>query len=183
MTTSASWFNKDSQRAKAGLEFQEQALLEFKDAGIRVQSVPEWLRSMDPCLENKQIWALEKTWGDLVCTRPDGTLMFIECVTASQEETVFPMSKLQFDGKNKWYLFGWDDQRHFIPSGAWNSYVKKIERVTARESDIVANVRRNQYASMRCGINGLNAFLKSEFQPTSVPTPRHIASPTAGHFA
>jgi len=179
---STSWFNKNSERAKAGLGFQDLALQEFRSAGISVQSVPDWLKSMDPCLENKQVWALEKTWGDLICTRPDGTYLFIECVTASQEETVFPMSKLQFEGKNKWYLFGWDDQRHFVPSGAWNSYVKKIERVTARESDIVANVRRSQYSSMRCGISGLDSFLTSEFRQTSAPAPRHISAPSVEHL-
>lgn len=166
MTTSRSnsWFNPNSERAKVGLEFQGTAAKELQEKGVKVQSVYDWLTSMDPCLENKQVWALEKTWGDLVCTKPDGSLLFIECVTASQEETVFPMSKLQFEGKNKWYLFGWDDQRHFVPSYQWNSYVKKVEVVAAREHDVVAKLRRNQYASMRCGISGIDEFLKSHLQ-------------------
>ena len=166
MTTSRSnsWFSPNSVRAKAGLEFQDTVTKEFQEKGIKVQSVYDWLKSMDPCLESKQVWALEKTWGDLVCTKSDGSLLFIECVTASQEETVFPMSKLQFEGKNKWYLFGWDDQRHFVPSYQWNSYVKKVEVVAAREHDVVAKLRRSQYASMRCGINGTDAFLKSHLQ-------------------
>lgn len=166
MTTlkSSSWFDPDSERAKVGLEFQDTVVKELQGLGVKVQVVGDWLRSMDPCLENRQIWALEKTWGDLVCTRSDGSLLFIECVTASQEETVFPMSKLQFEGNNKWYLFGWDDCRHFVPSYQWNSYVKKVDRVATRDRDIVARLRRSQYASMRCGINGTGAFLKSHLQ-------------------
>lgn len=164
MTTSKSnsWFNPNSERAKAGLEFQDTIAKELLEKGVKVQTVYDWLKSMDPCLENRQVWALEKTWGDLVCTKHDGSLLFIECVTASQEETIFPMSKLQFEGKNKWYLFGWDDHRHFVPSYQWNSYVKKVEMVAAREHDIVAKLRRSQYASMRCGISGIDSFLKSQ---------------------
>lgn len=164
VSSTSSWFNPASTRARAGLEFQDTALDEFRQVGVKVQTVQNWLKSMDPCLENRQIWALEKTWGDLVCTKPEGSLLFIECVTASQEETVFPLSKFQFEGKNKWYLFGWDDQRHFVPSCQWNSYVKKVEVVAAREHDIVARLRRSQYASMRCGINGIEAFLKLHLQ-------------------
>jgi len=163
-STSTSWFDPNSSRAKSGLDFQETAFQELCDRGINAQVTGDWLRSMDPCLENRQVWALEKTWGDFVCKKRNGSLLFIECVTASQEETIFPMSKLQFDGKNKWYLFGWDDQRHFVPSGAWNSYVKKVNRVATREHDVVACINRRQYASMRCGISGLEDFLRAEFR-------------------
>lgn len=166
MTTfqSVSWFNKDSKRAIVGLKFQDSVFQDLLGRGIAVRNVGEWLLSFDPQLRDNQIWMLEKIWGDLVCTKPDGTLLFIECITASQEETIFPMSKLQFEGKNKWYLFGWDECRYFVPSRAWNAYVKKIDRVSARDHDVVAKLRRSQYASMRCGISGIDEFLKSHLQ-------------------
>lgn len=157
-STVSSWFNPDSGRAKTGLEFQDTVLRELREVGVDALTTGDWLRSMDPCLEDRQVWALEKTWGDIVCKRRDGALLFLECVTASQEDTVFPTSKFQFDGKNKWYLFGWDDQRHFVPSGPWNAYAKKVDRVIAREHDTVVCVNRRQYASMRCGTSGLKRF-------------------------
>jgi hypothetical protein len=154
-----SFFDENSKRAKMGLEFQAKALEEFLASGAIAKSVPEWLKLLDPDLSDSQVWKLEKTWGDIVIKKKDGSRIFIECVTSSGETTPFPLSKSEnFSGKNKWYLFGWEDERHFVPSVQWNSWVSKREKVESREKDFVAIVRRKNYASMRCGTNGLQKF-------------------------
>lgn len=156
-----SFFQEGSRRSEAGLGFQKKAFEEFKKLGVEVQTIEEWLHSMDPELTNKQIWALEKTWGDLVLKTKKGSHLFIECVTSSGDRTPFPESKIKmFSGSNKWYLFGWDDERHFVPSDSWNSYAGKIQERVQREHDTVVIVKRNQYSSMRCGTKGLEKFCK-----------------------
>ena len=152
-------FVADSPRAKLGLEFQEKVLNELRERSIDAVSTCEWLRSIDPQLVDAQLWMLEKVWGDIVCVQSDGTPLFIECVTASREDTVFPMSKMKFFGKNKWYAFGWNDERHFVPSAQWNAYVKKIETVVKRGPETLVKLQRSRYASMRCGVNGMQKFL------------------------
>lgn len=155
----SSFFEEGSRRSETGLAFQKKAIEEFKEVGAEVQTVEEWLHGLDPELPNKRIWALEKTWGDLVFKTKKGTLLFVECVTAAGEKTPFPTSKIQFfSGSNKWYLFGWENERHFVPSAKWNAYADKIEERVQREKDTVVIVKRKQYASMRCGIKGLRKF-------------------------
>lgn len=152
-------FDPESKRSVSGIEFQKKALDELRRAGAEVVPVSEWLLTLDPHLTDRQMWKLEKTWGDIVCKRKSGSLMFIECVTSSGETTPFPASKIgNFEGGNKWYLFGWDEERHFVPSIQWNVYANKIDKRVQRESDVVIIVNRSQYSSMRCGIKGLKKF-------------------------
>lgn len=160
-TFSRGSFDKNSKRAKVGLEFQALVLEEFLSLGVIAKSVPGWLQMLDPDLSDGQIWKLEKTWGDIVLKKRDGSKIFIECVTTSGEITPFPCSKIEnFCGKNKWYLFGWDDKRYFVPSIQWNAWVSKRKKVEVREKDVVVFVSRKNYASMRCGIFGFKNFLQ-----------------------
>lgn len=156
---SHSSFQEGSSRSELGLSFQRKCLEELRSLGVDAQPVSRWLMSFDPHLTDKQVWKLEKTWGDIVCKRKSGSNIFVECVTSTGETTPFPTSKIgNFQGGNKWYLFGWDDERHFVPSIQWNVYANKIDNRVQRESDVVVIVNRSQYASMRCGIKGLKRF-------------------------
>ena len=160
---SHTFFDPDSKRAKEGISFQEAALQELRDLGVNAVFVGEWLKDLDDQLSDRQLWMLEKTWGDIVCKTKSGKSVFLECVTAAGETTPFPTSKIgNFSGSNKWYLFGWNsgfkDVRHFVPSEKWNAYVEKIDKRVQREHDVVVIVNRYQYASMRCGISGLRKF-------------------------
>ena len=159
MSNLSTWFDPESKRAKAGLAFQSKALEELQALGVKAISVPNWLRKLDPELSSQQIWMLEKIWGDVVCLKKDGTKLFLECVTATSETTLFPTSKIwNFSAPNKWYLFGWDAHRHFVPSVSWNSYVSKIEEKVQREADMAVVVPRRYLASMRCGTHGVKSF-------------------------
>lgn len=152
-------FDSSSKRSSDGIEFQKKVLEELRGMGATAVPVSEWLLSLDPQLSDRQVWKLEKTWGDIVCKRKSGSNIFIECVTAAGETTPFPTSKIgNFQGGNKWYLFGWEEERHFVPSIQWNVYANKIDKRVQRESDVVIIVNRNQYSSMRCGIKGLKSF-------------------------
>jgi hypothetical protein len=159
MSNLTTWFDPESKRAKAGLAFQKQVLDELQAEGVKAMSVPEWLRRMDPELVNAQIWMLEKIWGDIVCKTKGGKSIFLECVTATSETTLFPMSKIwNFSGANKFYAFGWDNHRHFVPSPSWNSYVSKIEEKVQREADTAVVVPRRYLSNMRCGTSGIRKF-------------------------
>lgn len=152
-------FDSNSKRSSDGLGFQKKILEELKLEGATAVTVSEWLLSLDPHLTDRQVWKLEKTWGDIVCKRKSGSNIFIECVTSAGDTTPFPTSKIgNFQGGNKWYLFGWDEERHFVPSIQWNVYANKIDKRAQRESDVVVIVSRSQYSSMRCGIKGLKQF-------------------------
>lgn len=154
-------FDPSSKRSAVGIEFQKKVLQELKLLGAIAMPVSEWLLSFDPHLTDRQVWKLEKTWGDIVCKKKSGSYIFIECVTASGSSTPFPASKVgNFEGGNKWYLFGWDDERHFVPSPQWNAYANKIDTRIEREKDVVIMVSRNQYSSMRCGVSGIKKFCK-----------------------
>ena len=159
MSELSTWFDPTSKRAKAGIAFQNSVLEELLSMGVKAMSVPEWLKKLDSDLVDSQIWMLEKTWGDIVCLRKDGGKIFLECVTASSETTLFPTSKIwNFSGSNKWYAFGWDNNRHFVPSASWNSYVNKIEERVQREADVAVVVPRRYLSSMRSGVSGLKKF-------------------------
>lgn len=152
-------FQEGSTRSELGLNFQKKCLEELLSQGVQAQTVAKWLLSLDPHLTDRQIWKLEKTWGDIVCKRKSGSNVFIECVTSSGDTSPFPASKIgNFEGGNKWYLFGWDADRHFVPSIQWNVYVNKIDKRVQREKDVVVIVSRNHYSSMRCGISGVKKF-------------------------
>lgn len=152
-------FKNNSARAELGLLFQRKCLEEFQMLGVNAQPVNKWLISLDPHLTDKQVWKLEKIWGDIVCKRKSGKNIFIECVTSAGDTTPFPATKIEsFHGGNKWYLFGWDEERHFVPSIQWNVYANKIDKRVQRENDVVVIVNRNQYSSMRCGISGMRKF-------------------------
>lgn len=159
MSSLSTWFDPESKRAKVGLAFQKSVLDELLSMGVKAMAVPDWLRKTDPELSNSQIWMLEKIWGDIICLRKDGKRIFLECVTATSETTLFPISKIwNFSGSNKWYTFGWDDNRYLVPSVSWNSYVSKIEEKVQREADVAVVVPRRYLSNMRSGISGLKKF-------------------------
>jgi hypothetical protein len=123
-------FDPDSERAVKGLAFQhlvqEKLALHFQT----VMNTREWLLLQDPCLTDIQLNVLEHTWGDIIII--DLNLLvspvFIECVSINYEKSIFPEHKIKkFQGKNKFYCFGWDDTTaRFVHSTTWNAYARKL---------------------------------------------------------
>ena len=122
-------FDPESERAIRGLQFQSNVQSSVSPWFQRTWSTREWLLLHDPCLDSIQLNTLEHTWGDIVIVDLNIPYpIFIECVSLKGENSIFPNHKiLKYNGKNKYYCFGWDDEMRFVHSRTWNSYVNKCE--------------------------------------------------------
>ena len=121
-------FNPKSARAIRGLAFQKSVESMITPWFQRTWNSREWFLMQDKCLTDYQLNMLEHTWGDIVVV--DLNLpynIFIECVSVGSEKSIFPEHKVKkFEGSNKYYCFGWDDEKIFVHSKVWNSYARKL---------------------------------------------------------
>ena len=120
-------FDPKSLRTIRGLAFQKSIELELSPLFQKVWNSREWFLQQDKCLTDYQLNVLEHTWGDVVIT--DSNLpykIFVECVSVGENRSIFPEHKIKkFEGVNKYYCFGWDDDKRFVHSSVWNSYAHK----------------------------------------------------------
>ena len=121
-------FDPQSPRAIRGLAFQKSVEAIITPWFQRTWNSREWLLLQDKCLTDYQLNMLEHTWGDIVIV--DLNLpykIFIECVSVGSEKSIFPEHKIKkFNGVNKYYCFGWGDEKRFVHSNVWNSYARKL---------------------------------------------------------
>ena len=121
-------FDPQSPRAIRGLAFQKSVEAIITPWFQRTWNSREWLLLQDKCLTDYQLNMLEHTWGDIVIV--DLNLpykIFIECVSVGSEKSIFPEHKIKkFNGANKYYCFGWEDEKRFVHSNVWNSYARKL---------------------------------------------------------
>jgi len=124
-------FDPKSARAIKGLSFQNDVQDKLSSKFNSVINSRDWLLSIDPFLKIVQLNTLEHTWGDVVLF--DERIqhpIFIECVSINHEKSIFPEHKVKkFEGLNKYYCFGWDDEKRFVHSKVWNSYARKLKLV------------------------------------------------------
>ena len=142
-------FAPSSDRAIRGLAFQAKVQNAIEPWFQRTLSTRDWLQKQDPCLSDVQLNVLEHTWGDIVVFDLNIPYpIFIECVTLGYENSIFPNHKiLKYNGKNKYYCFGWDDEMRFVHSKTWNCYVGKcqsLEHYKKFTRSKIINLR-NQY--------------------------------------
>lgn len=122
-------FDPESERAQRGLAFQKEVQDAIDPWFQRTWNTREWLLLHDKCLTEIQLNSFEHTWGDIVIIDLNVPYpIFIECVSLKGENSIFPEHKIRkFSGENKYYCFGWDDQKIFVHSKVWNSYASKCE--------------------------------------------------------
>ena len=121
-------FDPQSPRAIRGLAFQSSVESGLTPWFQKTWNSRDWLLLHDKCLSDIQLNLLEQTWGDIVII--DTNLpypVFIECVSIGPEMSIFPEHKVKkFNGVNKYYCFGWEDEKRFVHSSVWNSYARKL---------------------------------------------------------
>lgn len=158
-------FDPSSDRAIRGLAFQSKVQEAIKPCFQRVWNTREWLLLHDPCLSETQLNALEHTWGDIVIFDLNIPFpVFIECVSLGYENSIFPNHKiLKYNGKNKFYCFGWDEEMRFVHSRTWNSYVSKCESLTHYKK-----FTRTKIVNLRNQFKNTDDFCESIFQIESV---------------
>lgn len=142
-------FDPNSDRAVRGLAFQAKVQKAIEPWFQKTWSTRDWLLFQDPCLTDVQLNVLEHTWGDIIVFDTNVPYpVFIECVTLGYENSIFPNHKiLKYNGENKFYCFGWDDEMRFVHSKTWNSYVKKCDSLTHYKKFTRTKILnlRNQY--------------------------------------
>ena len=123
--------------------------------------------SIDPFLNDVQLNTLEHTWGDIVISGISTQCpIFVECVSLKGENSIFPIHKIKkFNGTNKYYCFGWEDEMRFVHSQTWNSYVNKCESFSHYKRFTRKNIidLRKQY---QCSEIFYNAMLKTKTHAT-----------------
>ena len=109
-------FNPQSLRAIRGLAFQDTVESCLDSKFQSVLNSRKWMLKHDECLSDIQLNMLEQTWGDVVIIDPNIPYpIFIECVSIGQDMSIFPEHKIKkFNGVNKYYCFGWDDEQRFV---------------------------------------------------------------------
>ena len=158
-------FDPNSDRAVRGLAFQAKVQKTIEPWFQRTLNTREWLLLQDPCLSNVQLNALEQTWGDIVILDLNVPFpVFIECVSLGYENSIFPNHKvLKYNGENKFYCFGWDDEMRFVHSRTWNSYVSKCDSLKYYKK-----FTRTKILSLRNQFKNSDSFCESMLQIESV---------------
>ena len=144
-------FDPNSDRTARGLAFQTKVQENIEPWFQKTWHTRDWLLFKDPCLTDVQLNSLEHTWGDIViCDLNVPYPVFIECVTLGYENSIFPNHKIiKYNGENKFYCFGWDDEMRFVHSRVWNSYINKCDSLAHYKKFTRTNISslRNQYDS------------------------------------
>ena len=143
-------FDPESERAQRGLAFQKNVQDSIAPWFQSTWNTRAWLLFHDNCLNDIQLNTLEHTWGDIVISDPGIPYpVFVECVSLGGENSIFPVHKMRkFSGENKYYCFGWDDEKRFVHSRTWNKYVDKCQKLKYYRKFSRSNITglRNQFS-------------------------------------
>ena len=131
-----STFDPNSERAIAGLDFQnsvfEQLKEEFPDNNT-FEETWNYFKKQNPDLTVYELACLEKEWGDITFVH-EGQRFWVECCYAMGEKNSWfcEMKRLKFRGTNKFYCWGKriePGKTWFIQAATWNNYVTKCEKI------------------------------------------------------
>lgn len=165
--TYKSIYDPNSDRAIRGIAFQLKVQASLSNFFNEVSNTRDWLLSIDPFLNNVQLNTLEHTWGDIIISDTANKCpIFVECVSLKGEKSIFPIHKVKkFNGANKYYCFGWEDEIRFVYSRTWNSYVNKCESFSHYKRFTRKNIvnLRNQYQDLE---SFCSAMLKTKTHAT-----------------
>lgn len=131
-----STFDPKSERAIAGLGFQDSVFQQLKEEFPDNNTLEEtwsYFKKQNPDLTEYELACLEKEWGDITFVLDDQRF-WVECCFAMGEKNSWfcEMKRLKFRGTNKFYCWGKriePGKTWFIQSATWNNYVTQCDKV------------------------------------------------------